>query len=789
MRWVLLQAGSLWYFKDQTLKEQLGRMPLFGCKLEPGATARHFSLVSEQRTLHLRAADRTEALAWQAVLRRALAELAPAQSAERVLVDGVEALLAPLLDVGAAGGNAALLPEQEEALCVLLLTLHSFSTAERLAELLRDAYHASYDPSAAALPLKMWAALEQAPRCRRVGYTLLRWAQLHPADFSSADGNDVLRDLWQRCAADGHLYALGLRTQSYVGGDGPAMARQRSAARTPGGGQRLDGFSDVMPLLSRQSSTKADDAAAAAPAAAPVPSPVPPPISKRATSTLELISEEGAAPPASADDANGGSSSRLATRRGSQHEVQGDAPSLPALQPLRTPSDDLAEPSDVARATARASEEAVLVARGSAWAPFCAAADIRAGLGSDSGRSWRLPELSPEELDAAQLREALGCANLPTAPPAPQAQSLRASLAGLPARRASTSGSEPGGGGKADEARLLQHAQLALALQWPLAQDSVQPAQWLALSPRSLAEFFTLCDERLYQSVGHAHLLSYVWGGGAKDAHHPKRAPPRSPAPPRPVARHSDAALSQLSAELKQPLMQFTQQFNETANLISSAVVGAPSVGERAALLTHFVAVGVELRALRNFNGVNAVLAGLSNSAVHRMKCAKERLSNKTRADWEGLQRLMSCGGSYKHYRAALAEVRRRPPFIPYLGVHLTDLVMLGEVLKLEGGPSKAEGKVNLTKRQQVHASIALCLAGRGARYGFAALPGIARMVEGASHMSEEQLYDASLAREPRGSCLADLEKIDAERASQGQATSTRATRASTARSTAGSEA
>ena len=81
--------------------------------------------------------------------------------------------------------------------------------------------------------------------------------------------------------------------------------------------------------------------------------------------------------------------------------------------------------------------------------------------------------------------------------------------------------------GEADEARLLQHAQLALALQWPLAQDSVQPAQWLALSPRSLAEFFTLCDERLYQSVGHAHLLSYVWGGGAKDGAHPKRAPPQ----------------------------------------------------------------------------------------------------------------------------------------------------------------------------------------------------------------------------------------------------------------------
>ena len=111
---------------------------------------------------------------------------------------------------------------------------------------------------------------------------------------------------------------------------------------------------------------------------------------------------------------------------------------------------------------------------------------------------------------------------------------------------------------------------------------------------------------------------------------------------------------------------------------------------------------------------------------------------------------------------------------------------MLGEVLKLEGGPSKAEGKVNLTSASR-HASIALWQPA-AARATGGALRDRADG-RGPSHMSEEQLYDESLAREPRGKCLADLEKIDAERASQGQATSTRATRASTARSTAGSEA
>ena len=38
MRWVMLQAGCVWYFRDQSRKEQLGMMPLVGSQVE-GATA------------------------------------------------------------------------------------------------------------------------------------------------------------------------------------------------------------------------------------------------------------------------------------------------------------------------------------------------------------------------------------------------------------------------------------------------------------------------------------------------------------------------------------------------------------------------------------------------------------------------------------------------------------------------------------------------------------------------------------------------------------------------------
>ena len=48
------------------------------------------------------------------------------------------------------------------------------------------------------------------------------------------------------------------------------------------------------------------------------------------------------------------------------------------------------------------------------------------------------------------------------------------------------------------------------------------------------------------------------------------------------------------------------------------------------------------------------------------------------------------------------------------------------------------------------------------ATYMFAALPGIARLVDAAPRLSEDELYKESLRLEPRGLTLAELEKRDA---------------------------
>ena len=116
----------------------------------------------------------------------------------------------------------------------------------------------------------------------------------------------------------------------------------------------------------------------------------------------------------------------------------------------------------------------------------------------------------------------------------------------------------------------------------------------------------------------------------------------------------------------------------------------------------------------------------------------------------------MSVERAHSEYRDALAAARRSPPFVPYLGVHLTDLTFVGD-----GNKDSIEGRINLAKRQQVHAILTTCLSGRIHRYSFSALPGIARLFEAAPRLSDEEQYRTSLRLEPRGLSVSEIERLE----------------------------
>ena len=331
------------------------------------------------------------------------------------------------------------------------------------------------------------------------------------------------------------------------------------------------------------------------------------------------------------------------------------------------------------------------------------------GLGGESEEAIHVVEVALTRLSTAEMRQAVACLTHATAAAATFSSKAAASPWAVGAPWVAKQQK-----GRRDVADERLSRELATAMRRALPPDSAAAEQWLAVDAAQLARYLTLYDEQLYHAVGHAHLLSYVW-------------------------KTDDEASS------KGPLLRLTQRFNEVACVVASALVSTPDVGTRAALFSHFVAVGSELRRLANFNALMAILAALGSAAVHRLKATRAKIGPKSEGLWAALSRLMSHDGSYHEYRLALAAARRSPPFIPYLGVHLTDLTFLGD-----GTKDELDGSINLRKRQQVHGVLSSCLAGRSAHYPFSALPGIAKLVEATPHLSQDELYRSSLLREPR---------------------------------------
>lgn len=69
---------------------------------------------------------------------------------------------------------------------------------------------------------------------------------------------------------------------------------------------------------------------------------------------------------------------------------------------------------------------------------------------------------------------------------------------------------------------------------------------------------------------------------------------------------------------------------------------------------------------MKNFNSLFALLAGLNNTAVSRLKLSWEKAPKKDLAKFKKLMELVDNEGNYGAYRRLIRKCR--PPLVPYLG-------------------------------------------------------------------------------------------------------------------------
>jgi len=137
------------------------------------------------------------------------------------------------------------------------------------------------------------------------------------------------------------------------------------------------------------------------------------------------------------------------------------------------------------------------------------------------------------------------------------------------------------------------------------------------------------------------------------------------------------------------------------------------------------------------------VIAGLNMSPISRLKATKKDLNNRLHKSFKKLEVLMHPNASFKNYRNRLHA--STPPCLPYLGVYLSDLTFMED-----GNPDKVDGLINFAKRRLMHGTIEEVQQYQVTPYNISKMePAYTYLVE-LPILSEKDLYELSLAREPR---------------------------------------
>ncbi|KAJ3436717.1 ras guanine nucleotide exchange factor i-related [Anaeramoeba flamelloides] len=191
-------------------------------------------------------------------------------------------------------------------------------------------------------------------------------------------------------------------------------------------------------------------------------------------------------------------------------------------------------------------------------------------------------------------------------------------------------------------------------------------------------------------------------------------------------------------------------RFNDVSNWVASSIIRVDRIKKRAKQMIRFVKIAEYLRNLNNYNSLMSVLAGLTISAVHRLKFTKEEIPKRYTDIIESLSDLMSTNDSYKAPRDALKT--SNPPCIPYLGIFLTDLTFIEE-----GNQDFTDGLINFYKRSLIAKVIKDVQIFQQKRYNFMPVMQISKFLSNFDNFDSDVLYEKSLLLEPRNCSRSDI--------------------------------
>ncbi len=246
---------------------------------------------------------------------------------------------------------------------------------------------------------------------------------------------------------------------------------------------------------------------------------------------------------------------------------------------------------------------------------------------------------------------------------------------------------------------------------------------FIDLNPVEVARQLTILEHNLFSAIEGRELLNQCWNKEQKEADAPN-------------------------------VTLTIRRFNQMSGWITSLIVKVKPLKPRVALLRRFIDIADACKHLNNFNSVVEVVSGLQTTAVRRLTDTFDALPAESADILQQLREFLETRKNWEKYRTCLAGLVpvAGVACVPYLGLYLTDLVMIDEALK-KTIPHPEFPDVSLLNWERasriaaVHSEIRRFQA---ERYRLHSISYLQEYLSRLDQMEEEECYERSLQLQPR---------------------------------------
>eukprot|EP01132_Coremiostelium_polycephalum_P002360 gene2360-2911_t len=194
-------------------------------------------------------------------------------------------------------------------------------------------------------------------------------------------------------------------------------------------------------------------------------------------------------------------------------------------------------------------------------------------------------------------------------------------------------------------------------------------------------------------------------------------------------------------------------RFNLVTKWVCTIILKEEKIRTRTKIVSKILKIAKILRSYSNYHTLMALLSGLNEAPIFRLKHTLSELKPKVQKISSELQTMMSVENNHDNYRTELSSVDSKQSCIPYLGVYLKDITFFQEDCDKGSGV----GTINMKQSKNVYSVMKIIQNFQKNPYNFEEFPKVKESLLNLSVLEEDTLFHLSLLREPRGCKRSDL--------------------------------